>query len=304
MKFQLTDTVLMIAPTRFGFNEEAFQTNSFQNAPASDDANMIQKLALDEFNTFVRSLRHVGVNVLEFKDVVNSETPDSIFPNNWFSTHLSGELITYPMAVSNRRKERREDILFDLISSYNFHHVPFEQYENTGAFLEGTGSMIFDHDNETVYAAISPRTHVNVLKEVAELLHYRPIAFESFGKSGEHIYHTNVMMCIGASFIAIGLDTVTDKDRERIIHELKESGKELIFLTNDQVYSHFAGNMLQVKNAANEKVLVMSSNAFESLTEEQLKAFNRHTDHIVKAQIPTIERIGGGSARCMLAEIF
>lgn len=304
MKIQLTDTVLMIAPTRFGFNEEAFKTNSFQSPPQESRSELIQQNALNEFNGFVNDLKRVGVNVIVFDDVQDSETPDSIFPNNWFSTHLTGELITYPMTVSNRRKERREDILFSLMSNYNFQHVPFEDFEASGAYLEGTGSMIFDHHNKIVYAAISPRTHVNVLKEVATKLDYRPIAFESLGKTGEHIYHTNVMMCVGVSFIAIGMETIVAADRERIESELSESGKEIIELTNEQVYEHFAGNMLQVKNKSGEKVLVMSEKAYQSLNAQQLETFNKHTDHIVKAKIPTIERIGGGSARCMLAEIF
>lgn len=304
MNIQLTDTVLMVAPTRFGFNEEAFQTNSFQNVPTSESDDNIQELARLEFDTFADTLKNKGVDVLVFEDHIASETPDSIFPNNWFSTHITGELITYPMAVSNRRKERREDIIFELSKTYGYHRVPFEQHEAQAAYLEGTGSLIFDHHNKTVYAAISPRTHVNVLKDVADQLGYRPIAFEAFGKTGEQIYHTNVMMCVGVSFIAIGIDTIAPADRERIESELLQSKKEIINLSNEQVYEHFSGNMLQIKNVQGERILVMSEKAFSSFSAEQIETFRRHTDHIVKARIPTIERIGGGSARCMLAEIF
>lgn len=301
---QLTDTILMIQPTQFGFNEEAFETNSFQNKPARIEEQKIQGKALKEFFAFVEKLKGIGVQVIVFKDFENSTTPDSIFPNNWFSTHQSNYLITYPMAVSNRRKERREDIIDYLISKNGFEHQPLESFEESCSFLEGTGSLIFDHENKIVYAARSPRTHLNVIEELCKLLGYKSCIFESYGKSGELIYHTNVMMCIGESFIAIGKDTIQESDRFKVHDSIEKSGKELIYLSNDQVYNHFAGNMLQIKNIKGERVLVMSDTAFDSLSSDQKNQFERHTDHIVQAHIPTIERVGGGSARCMIAEVF
>ncbi|MCB0478665.1 MAG: amidinotransferase [Crocinitomicaceae bacterium] len=303
MPAQLTNTVLMVAPTRFGFNTEAFLTNSFQNQP-KENGLKTQAKALAEFNGFVAKLRNVGVEVLVFEDLPNSTTPDSIFPNNWFSTHQSGELITYPMAVPNRRAERRSDIIESLVNQYGYSHIALEKHEADEGFLEGTGSMLFDHSNKVVYAAISPRTIAQVLEEVAQLLEYEVVAFESLGKSGELIYHTNVMLCIGASFIAIGMDTIAAKDQQKVKDQLEKSGKEIIFLSNEQIYEHFAGNMLQVLNSSGEKVLVLSEAAYQSLSSDQLKQFQKHTDHFVRAEIPTIEFVGGGSARCMLAEVF
>lgn len=303
---QTTSHIIMIAPTNFGFNEEAFLTNKFQQRPLTSEISKLQDLALNEFNTFVEKLKLKGVNVHVINDLDNSQTPDSIFPNNWISTHQTGELILYPMAVSNRRNERRPDIIADLTAKYGFKVFDFTFHEtlHPPAYLEGTGSMIFDHQNRTVYAAISPRTNEAVLNEVAQTIGYKPIAFTSLGKTGELIYHTNVMLSIGDSYCIVGLDTIKKNDRERIMETLKASGKELIELTNDQVYNHFAGNMLQIENELGETILVLSQNAFESLNENQINRLTDLNDHIVSAEIPTIERIGGGSARCMMAELF
>jgi len=303
---QMTSHILMISPTNFGFNEEAFITNKFQQRPDSDETSKVQKLVLNEFNTFVEALEIKGVNVHVYSDLPNSKTPDSIFPNNWISTHQTGELITYPMAVSNRRKERRVDIIDDLIANHGYEKVDFSFHENSNppAYLEGTGSMIFDHQNRTVYGAISPRTDKNVLNEVSDRIGYKSTPFTSYGKTGELIYHTNVMMCVGDKYIIIGKDTIDKSDQERMLSTLMSSGKEIIYLSDDQVYNHFAGNMLQIENEKGESILVMSQTAFNSLNETQLERLNDLNDHIISVEIPTIERIGGGSARCMLAELF
>jgi len=304
MNKQTTNTLLMVEPTRFGFNEEAFETNSFQNRPDITEHKEIQESALTEFNAFVEQLKNYGVNVLLFRDRVDSTTPDSIFPNNWFSTHASGDLITYPMAVSNRRKERRTDIMEKLIKRNGYFCTDFSHHEWSSVYLEGTGSMIFDHARSCVYAALSPRTHETILNEVAEKLNYEPIVFKAYGKTGELIYHTNVMMCIGRSFIAIGLDTIDKEDLPHVNEALRNSRKDIIPLSNDQVYNHFAGNMLQVENQKGESILVLSETAHASLSEDQLSRFRMHNKYILPVSIPTIERIGGGSARCMLAEVF
>ncbi|MDX2359701.1 MAG: arginine deiminase-related protein [Crocinitomicaceae bacterium] len=303
---QTTHTLLMIEPTNFGFNEEAFLTNSFQVRPDSDELGTVQEIVAQEFLDFVEQLRAAGVNVLVYSDREKSQTPDSIFPNNWISTHQTGELITYPMAVPNRRGERRNDIITDLIAQHNYKRIDFSDYETLSSpqFLEGTGSMLFDHIGKTVYGAISPRTDLSLLQKLGDTLGYSVVPFTSYGKSGELIYHTNVMLCIGDTYACVGVDTIADSDKSKVIDALKESGKEIIELSNDQVYNHFAGNMLQVENNHGESILVMSSSAYNSLTNEQLTQLKAHNDHLLPAEIPTIERIGGGSARCMLAEIF
>lgn len=303
---QTTSHLLMISPTNFGFNEEAFLTNKFQQRPEESERSKIQELALGEFNDFVSALEAKGVNVHVYSDVPNSQTPDSIFPNNWISTHQTGELITYPMAVSNRRQERRDDIINDLTSKYGFEKTDYSGHENSNppAFLEGTGSMIFDHHNKIVYGAISPRTDESILDEVANKIGYQSVAFASYGKTGELIYHTNVMMCVGDKYIVIGKDTIDNNDLEKVNNALEASRKDIIQLSNDQVYNHFAGNMLQIENQKGETILVMSQTAIDSLNENQIGKFRELNDHIVSVRIPTIERIGGGSARCMLAELF
>ncbi len=304
MNLQTTSAVVMIEPTRFGFNEETYGTNSFQNKPTELGSNDVQKLALTEFRGFVKQLENVGVNVHVLKDVLNSETPDSIFPNNWFSTHRSGDIILYPMAVVNRRKERRNVLIEELCSTYGYQITDYTSSENQDHYLEGTGSLIFDHQVRTVYAAESPRTHLELVSKVGKHLGYEPITFRSFGKEGELIYHTNVMMCVGRTFVAIGLDTIHEADRDKVEESIHESKKELIPLSNDQIYHHFTGNMLQLENQQGETVLVLSETAYNSLSDEQLQQFSAHNDHLLPVAIPTIEHIGGGSARCMLAELF
>ena len=303
---QTASHILMIAPTNFGFNEEAFITNKFQQRPDESEQSQIQAVVLSEFNAFVKLLKDKGVNVQVFSDLPNSKTPDSIFPNNWISTHQTGELITYPMGVSNRRGERREDIISSLVSAHGYNRVDFSNREelNPPLYLEGTGSMILDHQNKLVYGAISPRTDEATLRDLAKTIGYESIAFTSYGKTGELIYHTNVMMCIGDSFVILGADTIKEPDRTRVVNSIEERGKEIVHLSNDQVHNHFAGNMLQIENEHHETILVMSKTAFDSLNEKQLKRLNELNDHIITPEIPTIERIGGGSARCMLAEIF
>ena len=304
MSKQTTHTVVMVEPTRFGFNEEAAETNSFQNKPDPSEQNLIQQGALNEFREFVEQLRAKEVNVVVFPDEENSTTPDSIFPNNWFSTHRSGDFLTYPMAVSNRRKERRKKIIDGLTTVHGYRVIDFARYEEQEQYLEGTGSLIFDHDSRFVYAAESPRTHPDLVQKVAKTLGYSPVLFKAYGKERELIYHTNVMMCVGRTFVAIGMNTLAEEDKKQVRYAIRKSGKELIELNNEQVYNSFAGNMLQVENTAGESVLVLSETAYDSFTQEQLFLFNSHNDHIVPVSIPTIERIGGGSARCMLAELF
>lgn len=300
---QTASHILMIEPTAFRFNEVAAESNSFQNQPNGEIS--VQENALREFQGAVEQLREAGVTVSVFKDE-NTDTPDSIFPNNWISTHSSGEMILYPMAVSNRRAERSEKIISHFQNLYDYQIIDLSHFENEQppAYLEGTGSLIFDHQSKIVYAATSPRTNSNLVEKVAEILGYKSICFKAYGKSGELIYHTNVMMCIEDSFVVIGEDTIDDNDRERVMNQLSKSGKEIVKITNNQVYNHFAGNMLQISNSKAERILVMSETALNSLNSEQLKTLETLNNKIIAFHIPTIEHVGGGSARCMLAEIY
>ncbi|MFT5860876.1 MAG: hypothetical protein ACI865_002992 [Flavobacteriaceae bacterium] len=302
---QITNKVLMMAPTQFGFNDETSASNSFQNEPPTNEVHQIQERASAEFKHFVDKLSTIGIEVLVYQDEQYSQSPDSIFPNNWFSTHISGELIIYPMAAINRRNERRSDIISDLISKEGYHLKDLTRWEEMkpSFFLEGTGSIVFDHDDRIIYAAISTRTFKEPLKELASEIGYSICDFQAIGKAGEPIYHTNVMMCVGKTFVAIGVDTIA-QGRERTLAKIHATEKEVISLSNEQVYHSFAGNMLQLENYLGETVLVVSTAAFNSFSDQQLSKLNDHNDHILPISIPTIEKIGGGSVRCMLAEIF
>lgn len=296
----------MIRPSNFGFNEDAFFSNSFQNKPEASEIDLIQKSALFEFDDFVNQLRDLNVEVIVFDDFPSSKTPDSIFPNNWFSTHQNGMLYTYPMMVENRRKERRIDVLDFLVRLNNYSLIDLTVSENFEApeYLEGTGSMIFDHVSKKVYAAISPRTSLNQLVNFTKKIGYSLVSFTAYGRENEKIYHTNVMLTIGEDFAVIGLETIDSNDISKVKASLINDGKELIELKNDQIYNHFAGNMLQLKNKEGVRIIVMSESAFKSLTKVQLLQLEKYNDKILRVEIPTIEKIGGGSARCMLAEIF
>jgi len=301
------NTVLMVKPVQFGFNEEAFITNKFQQNIDSLSQNEVQEKALQEFNLFVEKLKELKVNVLVYNDSKETFTPDSIFPNNWISTHSNGMIFTYPMLVKNRQLERRKDIVLDLFSRFGFSYlIELEDYEDAKPpkYLEGTGSMVLDHQKRIIYAVISPRTDKNVLAEFARHVRYKVVSFTAYGAQKEKVYHTNVMMCVGEKYIIIGGNTIAEEDRERVMETVRKANKAVIELTNKQVYECFAGNMLQLRNNDDETVLVMSEAAYNSLTKEQLKKLNKHNDHLLGVAIPTIETVGGGSARCMLAEVY
>jgi hypothetical protein len=301
------NTVLMVKPVQFGFNEEAFVTNKFQQKAANTPQSAVQEKALQEFNLVVEKLKELKVNVLVYSDSKETFTPDSIFPNNWISTHSNGMVFTYPMLAKNRQLERRKDIVLDLFSRFGFSYlIELEDYENAKPpkHLEGTGSMVLDHQKRIIYAAISPRTDESVLAEFAKHLRYKVVSFTAYGAEKEKIYHTNVMMCVGEKYIIIGENTIAEEDRERVMEIVRKANKAVIELTNKQVYEHFAGNMLQLRNNDDKTVLVMSEAAYNSLTKEQLKRLNKHNDHLLGVAIPTIEKVGGGSARCMLAEVY
>lgn len=297
---QTTSHLLMIRPVNFGFNAETAVNNAFQ-IEVKDD--LVQEKALMEFDGFVKTLRDNEVDVTVIRDTPEPYTPDSIFPNNWVSFHRDGTICLYPMYAVNRRLERKPEVLQEVSKKFKIKKtVDLSPWENQGHFLEGTGSMVLDRDNKIAYACLSPRTESMVLQDFSEKMNYVPETFSAVDRKGRPIYHTNVMMCVADSYIVICLDSLPHKEeKEHILATIGKSGKECIDITQEQM-NQFAGNMLQVHNAKNEKLLVMSTQAYESLTPAQIKrltAFNR----IIHSPLTTIETNGGGSARCMMAEI-
>lgn len=295
----------MIEPIAFGFNAETAKNNYFQVEQKGFDT---QFKALSEFKAFVEKLRSKGINVITIKDTLDPHTPDSIFPNNWVSFHKDGRVVVYPMFASNRRVERREDII-ETIKEQGFEVAEIDDWsfsETQGHFLEGTGSMIFDHDNKIAYGSVSLRLDENLFREFCEKYGFTPIVFHSFQTVGEErlpIYHTNVMMCVADKFVVICLDCIDDElERSKVIETIKNSGKEIIEISEEQM-QQFAGNMLQVNNKEGQKFLVMSETAYKSLDENQVGAIEKYCE-IIYSDLNTIEVNGGGSARCMLAEVF
>jgi hypothetical protein len=290
----------MIRPVNFSFNAETAVNNAFQSA-ASD--HHTQEKALAEFEDLVQTLRDNGVDVTVVDDTPEPYTPDSIFPNNWVSFHEEGIVCLYPMYAQNRRLERKPGVLQLLTKTFRVDAtVDLSGYEKDALFLEGTGSMVLDRDMRIAYACLSPRTDRQVLEDFCIKMDYQPEVFLAVDASNNPIYHTNVMMCVADRYVVICLDSIPESfQREHVEATIHGTGKEIIPISLDQM-NHFAGNMLQVQNAHDEKLLVMSSQAFGSLTAEQvekLRSYNR----IVHSSLMTIETNGGGSARCMMAEV-
>lgn len=300
---QTTDTVLMIEPVAFGFNEQTAVNNYFQ---VQQEGN-VQGEALKEFNAFVEKLRAKGINVITIKDTLEPKTPDSIFPNNWVSFHADGKVVLYPMFAENRRLERRDDIINQIKEQFEVTEViDYSGAEKDNFFLEGTGSMIFDHDNKLAYGSVSLRLDEGLFRKFCSDFGFQPVVFHSYQTAGEErlpIYHTNVMMFVADQFVVICLDCIDDEsERNNVIETIKNSGKELIEISEDQM-QNFAGNMLQVQNKSGEKFLVMSESAYKSLKPEQVSSIEKYCE-IIYSDLEVIETNGGGSARCMLAEVF
>ncbi|UKT65211.1 citrulline utilization hydrolase CtlX [Pedobacter mucosus] len=297
---QTTNHILMIRPVDFKFNEQTAANNNFQ--VASTERN-VQALALQEFDGFVALLRKNEVSVIVFNDILESETPDSIFPNNWVSFHDDGSVYLYPMFSENRRRERRNDILEMLKIQFEVNHITdLSFFEQQYAFLEGTGSMVLDRANKIAYACLSVRTDEDVLNNFCMLSGYEPVTFQAVDGTNFPIYHTNVMMCIGDKFAVICLDAIPNlKEKKKISLKIIESGKEIINISLEQM-NRFAGNMLQIINQNEENLLVMSEQAYLSLNKDQITKLEKYC-RIIYAPLYTIEKNGGGSARCMLAEI-
>lgn len=303
---QITDTLVMIRPVNFRMNEETAVNNYFQKT-TEDLQETVNKKAQAEFDAFADKLKSVGVHVIVIDDIASQDSPDSIFPNNWVSFHENGDVALYPMFAQNRRVERREDIFEKIEAEGRFirNFVDYTSAELENVFLEGTGSLILDRQNRKAYCALSPRADEDLIIEFCEDFEYTPIIFNAYqSHEGERlpIYHTNVMMCVAEEFAVICLDTIDDKKELKLVADsLAQDGKEIITISEEQM-NNFAGNMLQVQGET-EKFLVMSKAAHDSLTEKQIQSIEKHCK-ILSSDLTTIETHGGGSARCMLAEVF
>lgn len=298
----------MIRPVAFRMNEQTAVNNYYQKVLDNLLPATVNAKAQEEFDAFVNKLRSVGVNIIVVDDTVSPDTPDSIFPNNWISFHETGDVVLYPMFAENRRAERREDIL-DILEDHGFvinEIMDYTSAEEDGFYLEGTGSIVLDRENGKAYCALSPRADEELFIEFCEDFEYSPVIFEAFQTvNGERklIYHTNVMMCIGDTFAVICADCIDDKkERKMVLDSLKGDGKEIILITEAQV-NNFAGNMLEVLGADDRRYLVMSNSAYQSLTKKQIAQLEEHLT-ILSSSLDTIEACGGGSARCMMAEVF
>ncbi len=306
---QTTNSILMIRPVAFRMNEQTAVNNYYQKVLDGLSPETVNAKAQEEFDTFVNKLRMVGIDVTVVDDTLEPSTPDSIFPNNWISFHENGDVVLYPMFAENRRLERREDIL-DILESKGFdvneEIMDYSSAEEDGFYLEGTGSIVLDRENGKAYCALSPRADEELFIEFCEDFDMSPIIFEAFQTvNGERklIYHTNVMMCIADTFAVICADCIDDKkERKMVLDSLKSDGKEIILITEDQM-NNFAGNMLELVGSEERRYLIMSNSAHKSLTKKQIAQLEEHIT-ILSSSLDTIEACGGGSARCMMAEIF
>lgn len=304
MRHQTTSNLLMIRPTNFGFNEETAENNSFQTRAKVLTPEEIKIRAQKEFDEMVEKLRANNINVIVVEDTAEPIKPDAVFPNNWITFHEDGTIMTYPMYSAKRRLERRDDVIEQIRNDFTVSNTyRLENYEQVNQFLEGTGSMILDRVNKIVYACTSPRTNENLLDIFCEKLGFEKAVFQSVDANGDDIYHTNVMMALGENFVVIGLDTIKDEAQKNMLLEFfNKTNKEVIDISFEQILA-FAGNMLQVRNENGDTFLVMSQQAFESLNDVQLKKIEAFTN-ILYCDIEAIETLGGGSARCMIAEVF
>ena len=305
---QTTNTIVMVRPASFRMNEQTAVNNYYQQKLSGMLPASINAKAQEEFDAFVHKLQSVGVEVVVIEDTKEPDTPDALFPNNWISFHENGDVAIYPMFAENRRLERREDVL-EMLEEKGFvieNVIDYSEAEEEEIFLEGTGSMILDRQHRKAYCALSPRADEELFIEFCEDFEYTPVLFEAnqaVDGQREAIYHTNVMMCVAETFAVVCLDSIDDKkEKKNLLKHLKSDGKEVIAISEQQV-TRFAGNMLQVIGNNDERYLIMSTSAYESLTNQQLKSLEKHTK-IVHSSLQTIETCGGGSARCMMAEVF
>lgn len=301
---QTTFSVLMIRPVNFAYNIETAASNAFQSEITGNDQQTIQDQALKEFNNFVDTLERAGIDVCVFDDTKEPFTPDSIFPNNWITTHEDGRIVLFPMEAPVRRKERRNDIVDFLKARYDLPRIiDLSILEQQQSYLEGTGSMVLDRPTKVIYACLSSRTSVRALETFAEEMGYKVISFKATDANGTPIYHTNVMMALGTDLAVVCLDAISNTDDlDRVTSELVGAGKTIINISMQQM-EMFAGNMLELRTRTGEKIIILSSSAYNALTAGQ-KHIMEQAVQLLPVDIQTIEKVGGGSARCMLAEIF
>lgn len=297
--------VLMIRPVRFAGNLQTLETNKFQAVAADFAAAGAQRAAVAEFDGLVDALRARGVQVHVFDDTPEPHTPDSIFPNNWVSFHADGTVVLYPMLAENRRFERRADVIAQLSLRDGFRVsrvIDLTMHEQGGKYMEGTGSLVLDRVHRIAYACVSSRTDLDVLGDFAQQLDYEIVVFEAVDAAGAPIYHTNVLMCVGTRFAAVCSACIREDERDAVLDAFRRTGHTIVDLSMEQMGS-FAGNMLELRTASGGSVVAMSTRARDSLSPEQRGAIEELGGPIVAAPIPTIETLGGGSVRCMLAEV-
>ncbi len=300
---QSASAVLMVRPANFGFNEETAASNAFQHNDPSVSKEEIQKAAIKEFDDFVKKLQSKQIEVLVFEEKYHPNRTDAIFPNNWISMHSDARVILYPMESVNRRLERNNEILDLLETKFEIDEVlNLSQHEKQDKFLEGTGSIIFDYQYRKAYACRSSRTDEELFKQLTGTIGFSPVTFDAVDAQGKAIYHTNVMMAIGTGYAVVCLASIhRPAERELVRIELAQTKHEIIDISYDQLNA-FAGNMLEVKNKDGQEYLVMSQTAFDSLSNDQIKQISKYAEPL-PVNIPTIEKIGGGSARCMMAAV-
>ena len=305
---QITNTVLMIRPVQFRMNEQTAVNNYYQKVLENTLPDAVNANAVKEFDTMVKKLKEAGIQVIVVDDSKDFDTPDSIFPNNWISFHENGTIGLYPMFAENRRLERKDSIL-EAVEAEGFNIetvVDYTEAESDGYYLEGTGSILLDRENQKAYCALSARADEELFIEFCEDFEYTPVLFSAYqtvNDTREKIYHTNVMMCLGTTFAVVCLASIDDKkERKNLLKHLHEDGKKVIEISEDQV-NNFAGNMLQLKGDEDRSCLVMSQSAYDSLRPAQVQLLEAHAT-IISSSLDTIEACGGGSARCMMAEVF
>jgi hypothetical protein len=298
---QTTSHLLMIKPVAFDFNAETAVNNAFQQEGSNENA---QQKAEAEFDGFVQKLTAAGIDVTVVQDTAVPHTPDSIFPNNWISFHQDGSIVLYPMYAVNRRAERKQHVLDTIAAKFDVKkQIDFTSKEKEDLFLEGTGSMVLDRDNKIAYACLSPRTDKTLFEEWCSKMNYTACSFNSVDEKGGEIYHTNVMMCVADQYVVICLDSIRNTaERDDVFDTITDSGKTIIEISYKQM-NQFAGNMLQVENNTGQRYLVMSSQAYNALTHRQIQELESYNP-IIHSDLTSIETNGGGSARCMMAEVF
>lgn len=297
---QAPSSVFMVKPSTFTFNSQTADSNAFQQAVGGD--NNAGWLAESEFDEVVKKLRSHQIKVFVFEDTPLPLKPDALFPNNWISTHPSGQVVIYPMMAPNRRLERRWDIVDFLKTHFHVEEViNYSSQEERDIFLEGTGSLVFDHGNRIAYACRSARTNEILLREICDRLGYKSLVFDAVDESGRPVYHTNVMMCVGTKFSVVCLDSIKEEDQELLLAEFAKTSHQVIAISFEQMRS-FAGNMIEVENETGDTFILMSQKALDSLLPGQINVISKHGS-VLSISIPTIESLGGGSVRCMVGGI-